>query len=66
VDTLVGTAKCNNMLVNVVRQEGLIGYRFDAVGKESLPLAVDLAHKQAIAMREDDSFIKNWQLKRGN
>jgi len=44
---LVRRVEHSGMAVNVISVENLIGYRFDAIGVESLPLAVDLAIKQA-------------------
>ena len=40
------------MSVNVVKMDTMTGYRFDAIGIESLPLAVDLAVRQAVSFRE--------------
>ena len=40
------------MSVNVVKVDRATGYRFDAHGLESLPLAVELAVKQAQSFRE--------------
>lgn len=40
------------MSVNVVKIDTMIGYRFDAIGVESLLLAVDLAARQAASFRE--------------
>lgn len=46
-ERVIGTIKKDNQQVKVVKVEKMIGYRFDAIGKGSLPLAVDLAVKQA-------------------
>lgn len=43
MEKLVTTINHDNQSVEVVKIDGLIGYRFDAVDKESLPLAVELA-----------------------
>ena len=44
---VITTVKRGGMEVEVARVQGLIGYRFNAVGVESMPLAVDLALVQA-------------------
>jgi len=49
---LIRTIKANNQVVDVMQVENLTGFSFDAVGKESLPLAVELAVRQAKEMRE--------------
>jgi len=41
-----GNITKGNQSVNVMQEEGLIGYVYEAIGKDSLPLAVDLALKQ--------------------
>ncbi len=40
---LIALASSKGQKVQVVTVEGLTGYEFDAVGPESLPLAVELA-----------------------
>lgn len=44
---IMATVQKGSMEANVVEEPRLGGYRFDAVGTESLPLAVDLALLQA-------------------
>jgi hypothetical protein len=38
--------------VKVVKVPGMKGYRFDAVGIENLPLAIELARIQAVIFRK--------------
>ena len=61
MENVIGTVKASNQTANIVKVDRLVGYRFDAVGKESLPLAVDLAIKQAREMSGDkEGFLKQW------
>lgn len=46
-ERIVETVRAGNMQVAVVQIDGVPGYRFDAIGEESLPLAIALAHRQA-------------------
>lgn len=39
----IATITKGNQSVQVMKVDGMIGYEFDAVGKGSLPLAVELA-----------------------
>ena len=43
MERIVNTIGQGNQSVEVVEVEGMTGYRFDAVGRDSLPLAVELA-----------------------
>lgn len=43
---VIGTITLKGWSVEVSQVEGLTGYRFDAVGAESLPLATELAVMQ--------------------
>ena len=46
IDMIKGTIQKGSQKVNVVKVENLSGYRFDAIGRESLDLAVELAVRQ--------------------
>lgn len=62
---VVGRLKAKNgQEVNIVQEQGLRGYRFDAIGKESLSFAVDLA----LAQTQGKLDIKDGQIRgiRGN
>jgi len=45
----------DRMEVEVVKEPNFIGYRFDAIGIESLPLAVELALIQARNMPKKEA-----------
>jgi len=60
MEKVVGRLKAKNgQEVNVVQEQGLTGYRFDAIGKESLPFAVDLA----LAQTQGKLDIKDKQIR---
>lgn len=58
----IATIVRGNQSVRVVSVEGMTGYEFDAAGKESLPLAVDLALLQTReGISEIDRIIQEQQ-----
>lgn len=42
-EDIMAVLERGGMRVEVVKEEGMVGYRFDAVDEESLPLAAELA-----------------------